>query len=195
MEISLVLVLVHAVFFSLLARDALFLHETETETLQCQHLRKRNSYFVWKGGEKQSCYANPRVAKMHFTAQCRYLPPVRYKRKCQLGPGDACTQTLTSIPVTAASRDALSGHLLFLFSLLYAPCVFLFIILVLFPPYEQHGGGGVLPDFLFSFLFSLFSRPRAGLATMLSNSLGLAINTLNVRNSNNNNSSETGLIL
>ena len=39
----------------------------------------------------------------------------------------------------------------------------------------------MLPDFFF-FLFSLFSRPRAGLATVLCSSLALAANTLYVRN-------------
>ena len=48
------------------------------------------------------------------------------------------------------------------------------------------GGGGMLPDFLFC-SFSLFSRPRAGLATVSSSSFfELATNTLNVRNNNNN---------
>ena len=48
------------------------------------------------------------------------------------------------------------------------------------------GGGGALPDFLF-FIFSLFSRPRAGLATVYSSFFGLATSRLNVRSNNNNN--------
>ena len=40
-------------------------------------------------------------------------------------------------------------------------------IFILFPTYEQRGGGGGgLPDFLCFVIFSLFSRPRAGLATV-----------------------------
>ena len=50
------------------------------------------------------------------------------------------------------------------------------------------GGGGGECCQTFSFvLFSLFSRPRAGLATVQSSFFGLATNTLNVRNNNNNN--------
>ena len=46
-------------------------------------------------------------------------------------------------------------------------------------------GEGELPDFFSSFL-SLFSRSRAGLATVSSSFFGLATNTLNVRNNKNN---------
>ena len=54
------------------------------------------------------------------------------------------------------------------------------------------GGGGELCCQTFSFvLFSLFSRPRAGLATVLSSFFGLATNTLNVRNNNNNNNNNS----
>ena len=55
---------------------------------------------------------------------------------------------------------------------------------------EQRGGGGAgaLPDFFF-FLFFPVSRTRAGLATVRSSFFGLATNTLNVRNDNNNNDS------
>ena len=41
-------------------------------------------------------------------------------------------------------------------------------LVTIFSPNEQRaggGGGGALPDFFF-FFFSLFSRPRAGLATV-----------------------------
>ena len=50
------------------------------------------------------------------------------------------------------------------------------------------GGGGGVCSQTFSFvLFSLFSRPRVGLAIVLSSFFGLATNnTLNVRNNNNN---------
>ena len=68
----------------------------------------------------------------------------------------------------AASRDAPSGHLLFLFSLLYAPCVFIlyFIssvliiqyssIIILLLAWGRGGGAARLSIFV---LFSMFSRP------------------------------------
>ena len=66
------------------------------------------------------------------------------------------------------------------------------IIIYLFSPNEQCGGwgGGGYAARLFFLLFSLFSRPRAGLATVGSSFFGLATNTLNVRNNNNNNNSK-----
>ena len=58
------------------------------------------------------------------------------------------------------------------------------VILILFSPKEQRRGGkgGALLNFYFLFL-SLFSRPRAGLATVLKVFFfGLTTYTLNVRN-------------
>ena len=49
------------------------------------------------------------------------------------------------------------------------------------------GGGGVCCQTFYFVLLSLFSRPRAGLATVYSSFFGLATITLNVRNNNNNN--------
>ena len=59
---------------------------------------------------------------------------------------------------------------------------------IIFSPNEQRGGegGDALPDF-FIFFISLFSRSRAGLATVYSTFFGLATYTLNVRNNNDNN--------
>ena len=53
---------------------------------------------------------------------------------------------------------------------------------------SARGGGGRCQTFYFLF-FSLFSRPRAGLATGPCKVVffGLATNALNVRNNNNNN--------
>ena len=61
-------------------------------------------------------------------------------------------------------------------------------LIFFFSPNEQRaggggGGGGALPDFFF-FFFSLFSRPRAGLATGKVVFFGLATYALNVRNNN-----------
>ena len=62
----------------------------------------------------------------------------------------------------------------------------------MFYPNEQRGGWGVgYVARRFSFvLVSLFSRPRAGLATVPRNFFGLATNMLNVRNNNNYNYKE-----
>ena len=49
------------------------------------------------------------------------------------------------------------------------------------------GGGGGAARLSLLVLFSLFSRPRAGFSTVKSIFWGLATNTLNVRNNNNNN--------
>ena len=55
-----------------------------------------------------------------------------------------------------------------------------------FSPDEQGGGwGGGYAARLFFCSLSLFSRPRAGLATVKSSFFGLATNTPNVRNNNN----------
>ena len=59
------------------------------------------------------------------------------------------------------------------------------VIFILFSPNEQRGGGGGrvgAARLFFVFFFSLFSRPRAGSVTVKSSFLGLATNTLNVRN-------------
>ena len=59
---------------------------------------------------------------------------------------------------------------------------------------RRGGGGGALPDVFFLLFFPcLNSRPRAGLATVLSSFFGLASNALNVRNNNNNNNKEENL--
>ena len=67
-----------------------------------------------------------------------------------------------------------------------------YVIFMLFSPNEQRGGGwggggggGGAANFLFHFIFSQFSRPRAGLATMQSTFFGLETNILNLRNNNN----------
>ena len=66
---------------------------------------------------------------------------------------------------------------------------FYFYFYFYFSPNEQQrrrGGGGRRRTF-YCVLFSLFSRPRAGLATVQRSFFALATNTLNVRNNNNNN--------
>ena len=73
-----------------------------------------------------------------------------------------------------ASRHAFSDHLVFLLLL----CIYIFL--------RTSSVGGVRCQTFYIFvLFSLFSRPRAGLATMVSGFFGLATNTLNVGNNNN----------
>ena len=54
------------------------------------------------------------------------------------------------------------------FDLAYAPRDFLifYFIIFIFSPNEQRAGGGGCAARLFFFFFSLFSRPRAGLATV-----------------------------
>ena len=60
-------------------------------------------------------------------------------------------------------------------------------MIIFFSPNEQRAGGGGVRCQTSFVLFSLFSRPRAGLATVLSSFFGLATNALNVSNNNNNN--------
>ena len=75
--------------------------------------------------------------------------------------------------------------MIFLFPLLYALCVFIYYFIF---PVRAAWGGGCAARLLYLFmLFVLFSRPRAGLATVKSSFLELATNTLNVKNDNNNN--------
>ena len=72
--------------------------------------------------------------------------------------GPRRTETTCVTPACVAPRhvDAPRDFLIFYF------------IIFIFSPNEQRAGGGgrgALPDFFF-FFFSLFSRPRAGLATV-----------------------------
>ena len=66
-------------------------------------------------------------------------------------------------------------------------CVALFLLYFIFERAAWGDGGGGRCQAFYFVLFSLFRRPRAGLATVQCSFFGLATNTLNMRDNNNNN--------